>query len=270
MSLVLITNPPTEFTLSDQWGDFVAREGKSLIGTGTSIPIFTLTNWDASTTKPQIASGSIVEVGGSLYQADADTALTDEAGLADGTVHIKLVPAGGGATVVPTLTNDVIPAWDSVKAGWYDADDKFLPYEMVKTGAVYTEKSEYTEQNKNIKIGSTGIVYTGSISEKTASAGITINNTLKWKKYYKGNGITRAHIWSAINTWVPTTDNYLACFGQLSGGIGAIINIYRASVSAIVIRYLIYNSSTIGSLSILNDGASAPDIEIMSNFDSVS
>jgi len=142
MPLVKITNPSTEFLNSSEWGDFVARSDKNLVGLGLSIPIFSLTNWDSSTTKPEIAEGSIIEVGGSLYQADADTALTDEGGLIDGTVHIKLVPAGGGASVVPTLTNDVIPAWDAVKAGWYDGTDKFLPFEMDKASAVYTNKIE--------------------------------------------------------------------------------------------------------------------------------
>jgi hypothetical protein len=122
-----------------------------MLGHGLSIPIFTLTNWDATTTIPEIASGSIIEVGGSFYQADSNTALTPEAGITDGTVHIKLVPAGGGASVVPTLTNDSIPAWSANKAGWYDSDDKFLPYEMTKAGAVYTSKVEYTTQEKITK-----------------------------------------------------------------------------------------------------------------------
>lgn len=148
MSLNLITNPPTALVISTDWTNLVTRSNANMIGHGLSIPIFSLTNWDGSTTKPAIAEGSIIEVGGSFYQADADTALTDDAGLIDGTVHIKLVPAGGGASLVPTLTNDSIPAWDANKAGWYDSDDKFLPFEMVKATAVYTEKVEYISQQK--------------------------------------------------------------------------------------------------------------------------
>lgn len=168
MALVLIANPRNVLEDNSDWLNFVAREDKSNIGTGLSIPIFTLTNWDGSTTKPQIAEGSIIEVGGSIYQADADTALTDEGGLSDGTVHIKLVPAGGGATVVPTLTNDSIPSWNAVKGGWYDLDDKFLPFEMTKASAVYTGKSEYVDQNKSVKIYSNGNI----------GNDITINNDL--------------------------------------------------------------------------------------------
>lgn len=154
MALNLITNPPTTLALSSEWLTFVTRSNANMIGHGLSIPIFTLKYWDGSTTKPQIAEGSIIEVGGSFYQADADTALTDEGGLIDGTVHIKLVPSAGSPdplTVVPTLTNDAMPVWDAVKGGWYDSDDKFLPYEFTKASAVYTEKSEFTDQNKLIK-----------------------------------------------------------------------------------------------------------------------
>ena len=159
MSLLLITNPPSALTVSSQWTDFVTRSNGALLGHGLSIPIFTLTNWDSSTTKPAIAAGSIIEVGGSLYQADVDTALTDEAGLVDGTVHIKLVPSGAGASVVPTLTNGVIPAWDANKAGWYTTDNKYLPFEMTKTSAVYTVKSEYINQDAIVKTGSQGEIY---------------------------------------------------------------------------------------------------------------
>jgi len=171
MPLVKITNPPTEFLNSSEWGDFVARSDKNMVGLGLSIPIFSLTNWDSSTTKPEIAEGSIIEVGGSLYQADADTALTDEGGLIDGTVHIKLVPAGGGASVVPTLTNNVIPTWDAVKAGWYDGTDKFLPFEMDKASAVYTLKGEYTDKelhNKHLRQyypSNKTLVWTGALKQ---------------------------------------------------------------------------------------------------------
>jgi len=185
MALLLITNPPTTLGDSSEWTELVLRSTGNMLGHGLSIPIFTLTNWDATTTKPQIAEGSIIEVGGSFYQADADTALTDEGGLSDGTCRIKLVPAGGGGSVVPTLTNDSIPAWDANKAGWYDSDDKFLPHEMEKASAVYTVKSEYIAQSKTIKIGSDGILYTDEINEITTDAGVDIDGVV-----LKDSGVT--------------------------------------------------------------------------------
>jgi hypothetical protein len=150
MALNLITNIGTELTLSSQWGDLSTLLDQVKTGIGNKIRVHSLTNWDSSTTKPAIAEGSLFDVGGSLYLANSDTALTDESGLIDGTCHIKLVPAVDGLTVVPTLTNDSIPAWDETKHGWYDADDSFLPYEFTKASAVYSEKKEYTNQDKTI------------------------------------------------------------------------------------------------------------------------
>ena len=189
MALLLITNPPTTLAVSSDWTDLVTRSNGNMLGHGLSIPIFTLTNWDATTTIPEIAEGSIIEVGGSFYQADADTALTPEAGIIDGTVHIKLVPAGGGASVVPTLTNDAIPAWSANKAGWYDTLDKFLPFEMTKATAVYTEKSEYIDQNKTIKIGESGSIYPTAIYPTDSPTNGSATLTSDGETYYFPRGI---------------------------------------------------------------------------------
>lgn len=160
MALVKITNPPTEFLNSSEWTDFVNRSGKTLIGVGTSLQTFTLTNWDSGTLKPEVAAGSLIEVGGSLYQADIDTELTDETGLVDGTCHIKLVPNGDGSEVAPTLTNDNIPAWDQIKSGWYDGVDKFLPYEFIQSGigTAWGMKTEYIRPEKKAKLHSNGAI----------------------------------------------------------------------------------------------------------------
>lgn len=163
MALNLIPNPPSALTASSNWTTFVAREDIAAIGGGINMRIFTLTN-EGTTARPEVAQGSIIEVGGSWYQADSDTALVDDAGLVDGIVHIKLVPGTGTpdpTTVIPTLTSDAIPAWDAEKGGWYDVDDKFLPFEMTRSGAitkVYTNKCEWINQSKSVKICNDGSV----------------------------------------------------------------------------------------------------------------
>ena len=158
MALNLYTNPNTPPTTNPgDWNNFVAREDASNIGAGIAIDTLSLTNWDATTTVPAIAQGTKVEVGGSIYLADSDTALVDDSGLADGEVHIKLVPSGG--TVIPTLTSDAIPAWDATKGGWYDSDDKFLPFEMTRSGAitkVYSNKKRFPYQNMTYSFSSVG------------------------------------------------------------------------------------------------------------------
>ncbi len=259
MSLLLITNPPTTLTVSSQWGDFVNRSGKNMLGYGLSIPVFSLTNWDATTTKPEIASGSIIEVGGSFYQADSDTALTDESGISDGTVHIKLVPAGGGASVVPTLTNDAIPTWSAVKAGWYDNDDKFLPYEMEKASAVYTGKGEFVDHDKQVKK-----TYSGFES-------ITMTGQMIWKKYYKATSVTNGTVFSVLSQWVTAIGKALPCSGVLirtGTQRGIISKIYREAATRIYVQYQIYDS-TVFAQERLDEGASDifEEIEIMSNYD---
>jgi hypothetical protein len=185
MALNLITNIGTELSLSSQWGDLSTVLDQVKTGIGNKIRVHSLTNWDSSTTKPEIAEGSLFDVGGSLYLADSDTALTDEDGLIDGTCHIKLVPAVDGLTVVPTLTNDSIPAWDETKHGWYDGADCFLPYEFTKASSVYSDKKEYTNQDKTTKETSEGELETGNIfrgslafSSSTGIDGVDIYNTL--------------------------------------------------------------------------------------------
>jgi len=172
MALVLITNPPSALGSDTDWATLLTRSNANMLGHGLRLPIFTLTNWDGSTTQPQIAEDSIIEVGGSFYQADADTPLVDDVGLVDGTVHIKLVPGAGSPdplTVVPTLTNDALPVWDVNKAGWYDGADKFLPFEMTKASAVFTEKDDIIHQSGAKAIFPVGHVYTQYPGKKSPS-----------------------------------------------------------------------------------------------------
>jgi hypothetical protein len=173
MALNLITNPPTVPTISpDHWTDFVVRSDATMKGVDYANSKTCLTNWDTGTSKPEICQGSIFEVGGSFYEADSDTTLTDDAGIIDGAVHIKLVPNVGGTQVIPTLTSDDIPEWDSTKYGWYDGNDKFLPVEMTRSGAitkVFSSKFEYTNKNKINKLYSDGGIYIGGSAEMETS-----------------------------------------------------------------------------------------------------
>ncbi len=187
MSLILIKNPTSTFTLSSQWTDFVNREDHSNVGVGTSIPIFRLTNWDTGTARPLVAEGAIIEVGGSLYQADSDTALVDDTGLVDGLCFIKMVPGTGTpdpGTVVPTLTSDTMPAFDAEQGGWYDGSDKFLPMLITRSGSgtSYVNKGEYVDQNQRIIQYIDGGTYMAGAAQVggalTVGAGATFNGAI--------------------------------------------------------------------------------------------
>lgn len=73
----------------------------------------TLTEMD-TTTIPQVAAGSMVEVGGSLYEADSNESISGSA--SSGTNYIYLVP--GSSIVTPTWTTTA-PTWSDAKQGWY-------------------------------------------------------------------------------------------------------------------------------------------------------
>ncbi len=182
MSLTLITNPPTSLTVDTDWTTFVAREGVSQIGTGLSIPIFRLTNWDSGTSRPLVEIGSIIEVGGSLYQADSDTDIVDDASIVDGLCFIKLVP--DVLTVIPTLTNDTPPAFNAEKAGWYDGDEKWLPFVLTRagSGSSFVSKGEYVDQNKNVIRYIDGGTYMSGATQVggalTVGAGATFNGAV--------------------------------------------------------------------------------------------
>lgn len=193
MALVLIPNPPDVLGVNTDFTTFLTRENGSNLGVGIGITTFRLTFWDGSTTQPLIAEGSIVEVGGSLYQADVDTALVDEGGLSNGTVHIKLIPGAGSPdplTVVPTLTNDALPAWDANKVGWYTGANKYLPYEMTKTAAVFTLKSEFIDQNKTVKIYSNGNIG----NDITINNDLTVSNDLTVTGNIVGNTLNSGNV----------------------------------------------------------------------------
>ncbi len=174
MALNLITNPETTPTATSDWTSLVTRSGIHLIGHGSGPGVFALTNFDTGSSVPAVAQGSIVEIGGSLYQADSDTALTFDTGLTDGLCYIKLVP--GVSTATPTLTSDTFPDYDAEKGGYYDGDDRFIPVVMTRgsSGSTYTYKGEYLDRNRTTIRYTDGAMYIGSGAEINGS--LTVNS----------------------------------------------------------------------------------------------
>ncbi len=81
-----------------------------------------LTHFDDDA-EPAIAAGSAVEIGGALYEAAAEEAISGWAGIAvNSDVYIKLTAAGGSVTANFTATP---PTWSAAKHGWYDGADRY-------------------------------------------------------------------------------------------------------------------------------------------------
>ena len=116
-----------------------------------------LTNWTNST-KPEIAAGSIIEAGGSIYEITTNTAISGTP--SDGNVYIKIIPSGDTATFQFTNT---VPAWDSSKFGYYDTatDNKVLLLKMIKSGTSYTQKQVNDYEGR--------LIYMNSVEYKTES-----------------------------------------------------------------------------------------------------
>lgn len=98
-----------------------------------------------TTTVPAIASGSLIEVNGSLLRATTETAIstTDpvtSATVADGTVYIMI----DGSTLSAAFTATP-PTWSDTKQGWYgtggQANFRYLNFYMVKATASYSAKA---------------------------------------------------------------------------------------------------------------------------------
>jgi hypothetical protein len=247
MALLLVTNPPSTLTVSSQWGDLVERSDKNMLGFGSGFTALTLTNWDSSTLRPQIEEGSIIEVGGSFYQADSDTALVDEGGLIDGIVHIKLIVAGGGASLTPTLTNDVIPAWDANKVGWYTGTTKYLEFEMFLASSKYTEKLEYTNRdlvNKEYigtSYGRFDVLYSERIISKYLTEFSQVGNTTTRSDDPFVTGLTQSTIAAVTGTTLMTLIWDGSDWSQLGNtlviALGSDAGISALSSTSVVIAY---------------------------------
>ena len=107
-----------------------------------------LTNLD-NTSAPVVKSVSIVEVAGTTYEFDADTAIFGSA--SDGVVFIKMVPYLDGTTwkLRPEWTNTA-PVVSAAKRGLYGVDaseNHRYVYMMLKSGSSYSAKMPCHDYN---------------------------------------------------------------------------------------------------------------------------
>jgi hypothetical protein len=110
----LVTEPLNNLINYTQWAQLIQKttfEAGGFIALG-------LTNINA-TGAPQIANGSRVEVGGSLYRCMADETVTGTPGA--GVNYIYCVPAGTAASFTYSAAG---PSWNAVKGGWYNGNNR--------------------------------------------------------------------------------------------------------------------------------------------------
>jgi len=105
-----------------------------------------LTNYD-TTAESQVAAGSVIEIGGALYNFDSNESITGTP--SDGTVYIMAVPSGDIVTCAYTNT---APTWSDSKQGWYGtggtANNRYVSG-VTKSGSLWKCKFLFLDKNSN-------------------------------------------------------------------------------------------------------------------------
>ena len=139
----------------------------------------TLTEMD-TTTVPEIAAGSCIEVNGTLFKFDSDESIstTDpvtSTTVANGTVYVLIVPSTDTCTAAFTAT---APTWSDSKQGWYGTGD-YVNYRYIYR-LYKTSDSNYNSKFKikNIKLTILQVEYdtvmvVGSLGDQSISPSTT-------------------------------------------------------------------------------------------------
>ena len=120
---------------------------------------------DSGTAQPVIKQGTYVSHGGSLYIADADTAITGSP--ADGSVYIRV--SGTTSLTVEFVTDISGYTWNPVYTALTSTTYTLLPYLIVKASTVWTR---YNFNPNNQQFGSlASLAVTGAISGASLNTG---------------------------------------------------------------------------------------------------
>ncbi len=154
---------------------------------------------DSGTAQPVIKKGTYVSHGGSLYIADADTAITGSP--SDGSVYIRV--SGTTSLTVEFVTNISGYTWNPVYTALTSGSYTLLPYLIVKASTVWTRYNF----NPN------GQAF-GSLASLTVTGNATVGGTL---------GVTGAISGATINTGFGNNEVYSNSYttyieGTLSSG----------------------------------------------------
>ena len=220
------------------WTNILARLEKTYKGyDGIS-----LTNWSsASTDRPQIAAGSVIEIDGAPFEYATDDTIADEGGLTDGWCYVKHVVSGD--TVTATLTN-TFGTWDTAKQGFYDGSgNRFSLFAMYRSGAItkiFTLKANIIKSpNSN---ASYHLLYLdGNFGKKkrvkhvfSSSTEATLFNAMSPDIPKIGDQILVNGQWNTANDYNGTLDNYSMVHGNV---------VYAERASSTAITLYIYEQS---------------------------
>ena len=130
---------------------------------------------DSGTDQPVIKQGCYISHGGSLYIADADTAITGSP--ADGSVYIRV--SGTTSLTVEFVTDISGYAWNPVYSALTSGSYTLLPYLIIKASSVWT-RYNFNPNNQSFgDIRLNSLAVTGAISGATINTGYGDNEVFK-------------------------------------------------------------------------------------------
>ncbi len=155
---------------------------------------------DSGTAQPVIKQGCYVSHGGSLYIADADTAITGSP--ADGSVYIRV--SGTTSLTVEFVNNISGYAWNPVYSALTSGSYTLLPYLIVKASAVWT-RYNFNPNNQQF----------GSLASLTVDGNIAVGGTVDGHDIDSELDTLNGRVNQAVNTTSSPT------FASINTGQGA-------------------------------------------------
>ena len=141
MAGTIISTPATG---ASDWTGWIVQQGK----TDKGFIRVSLTN-PSSTAASLIATGSVLECAGSIYQF-TETSISLDASTASSSVafYYTVIPSAGGTTVT-VVRNSITPTWVDSKQGFYASaasTTRYIGGAYIGTAATYYNKFIYTPQ----------------------------------------------------------------------------------------------------------------------------
>jgi hypothetical protein len=150
-------NPPTAI---GDWTKIIAE--MRAVALGIEMPLRVIGS--------NIVKGAVFQIGGTLYLADADTAISGSA-----SNYVKITPSGDGsvctASFVSSLTGVV---WNSTYCGWYDTGSPASFYEFDEGKAFTAGQIAAIRRNRDVTIP----MGTGWLAVLAAALGANWSNAL--------------------------------------------------------------------------------------------
>jgi hypothetical protein len=180
-----------------------------------------------------VKQGSVFQIQGAIYQADADTAITGTS-----SNYVKITPAGATASAayVANLTG---VTWSNVYKGYYDASGNLYIFDEIKAIAgsvISAAETRIGRAYKSLLAADNDFTGANSFANITASGNVTVSGdiTVAGNIYSKERfkvgpnvGVTYGDAYAAIDPFIPNTnDDIPVTGGQVNYGSPSYINIF--------------------------------------------